>query len=162
MPGCRTPIRSKGKQRVGAVFCGIRSIETQTAVIFLPSLYPLDTNSNFTINSRLLRRIKTPLPPVTCRGQVVRSNTVNHHHPPSAPAAACFKPTQSRTGAANFTPFIARVPPPNVKHSTPELGRRVSARDRFTERNGQNSYVNLADVCYIVPAVARPSNDIPP
>jgi hypothetical protein len=32
MPGCRTPIRSKGKQRVGAVFCGIRSIETQTAV----------------------------------------------------------------------------------------------------------------------------------
>ena len=32
MPGCRTPIRSKGKQRVGAVSCGIRSIETQIAV----------------------------------------------------------------------------------------------------------------------------------
>jgi hypothetical protein len=32
MPGCRTPIRSKGKQRVGAGFYRIRSIETQTAV----------------------------------------------------------------------------------------------------------------------------------
>jgi hypothetical protein len=32
MPGCRTPIQSKDKQRVGAIFCGIRSIETKTAV----------------------------------------------------------------------------------------------------------------------------------
>jgi hypothetical protein len=32
MPGCRAPISSKGKQQIGAVFCGIRSIETQTAV----------------------------------------------------------------------------------------------------------------------------------
>jgi hypothetical protein len=32
MPGCRTPIRSKGKQQIGAVFYRIRSIETQTAV----------------------------------------------------------------------------------------------------------------------------------
>jgi len=34
VPGCRTPIRSKGKQRFGAVSCRKRSIETQTAVIF--------------------------------------------------------------------------------------------------------------------------------
>jgi hypothetical protein len=33
MPGCRTPIRSKGKQQIGAVFYRIRSIETQTGVI---------------------------------------------------------------------------------------------------------------------------------
>jgi hypothetical protein len=32
MPGCRAPISSKDKQQIGAVFCGIRSIETQTAV----------------------------------------------------------------------------------------------------------------------------------
>jgi hypothetical protein len=32
-PGCRAPIPSKGKQQVGAVFCRIRSIETQTAGI---------------------------------------------------------------------------------------------------------------------------------
>jgi hypothetical protein len=33
MPGCRAPISSKGKQQIGAGFCGIRSIETQIAVI---------------------------------------------------------------------------------------------------------------------------------
>jgi hypothetical protein len=31
MPGCRAPISSKGKQQIGAGFCGIRSIETQIA-----------------------------------------------------------------------------------------------------------------------------------
>jgi hypothetical protein len=32
MLGCRAPIPSKDKQQIGTVFCGIRSIETQTAV----------------------------------------------------------------------------------------------------------------------------------
>ena len=32
MPGCRTPIPSKGIQRIGALFCKKRSIETRTAV----------------------------------------------------------------------------------------------------------------------------------
>ena len=43
VPGCRIQIRSKGKQRVGAVSCGIRSIETQIAVIrFLIGRYDID------------------------------------------------------------------------------------------------------------------------
>ena len=33
MPGCRAPMRSRGKRWFGAVFCSKRSIETQTAVI---------------------------------------------------------------------------------------------------------------------------------
>ena len=32
MPGCRAPIPSKGKQRIGAISYGKRSVETQTAV----------------------------------------------------------------------------------------------------------------------------------
>ena len=34
--GCRAPIPSKGKQQIGALFCGEQSIELTTAVTWTP------------------------------------------------------------------------------------------------------------------------------
>ena len=75
MPGCRTPIRSKGKQRVGAVSCGIRSIETQTAVrVNLVGYVNGDCNVSWSSPASHWPLVAVPYPVVPIEGLHLRPN----------------------------------------------------------------------------------------
>jgi hypothetical protein len=49
---------------------------------------------------------------------------------PTAPVVACPESTQSRTGTANLSPFIARALPPSVKRPTAAPVGELNLRSR--------------------------------